>query len=70
MDNLRTGYTTGTCAAAAAKAAVSVLCDRQIDDQITIELPDGSIVTGVNSPLMHAASSAVLNGLKQLAEIL
>jgi uncharacterized protein (UPF0371 family) len=34
-----------------------------------IELPDGSVVTGVNSPLMHAASSAVLNALKQLAEI-
>ena len=34
-----------------------------------IELPDGSVVTGVNSPLMHAASSAVLNALKHLAEI-
>jgi len=26
-------------------------------------------VTGVNSPLMHAASSAVLNALKQMAEL-
>ena len=34
-----------------------------------IELPDGSVVVGVNSPLMHAASSAVLNALKQLADI-
>lgn len=34
-----------------------------------IELPDGSVVAGVNSPLMHAASSAVLNALKQIAEI-
>jgi uncharacterized protein (UPF0371 family) len=34
-----------------------------------IELPDGSVVTGVNSPLMHAASSAVLNALKHMAEI-
>ena len=34
-----------------------------------IELPDGSIVTGKNSPLMHAASSLVLNATKRLAEI-
>ena len=42
MDKLRTGYTTGTCAAAAAKAAVSLLCGRQVGDLVTIELPDGS----------------------------
>lgn len=34
-----------------------------------IELKDGSIVTGKNSPLMHAASSLVLNAVKTLAEI-
>ncbi len=34
-----------------------------------IELSDGSIVTGTNSPLMHAASSLVLNAAKQLAGI-
>jgi uncharacterized protein (UPF0371 family) len=34
-----------------------------------IELPDGTIVTGKNSPLMHAASSVILNAIKQLAEI-
>jgi uncharacterized protein (UPF0371 family) len=34
-----------------------------------VELPDGSIVTGSNSPLMHAASSLVLRAVKQLAEI-
>ncbi len=32
-----------------------------------IELPDGSIVTGKNSALMHAASSMLLNAIKQLA---
>jgi uncharacterized protein (UPF0371 family) len=32
-----------------------------------IELPDGSIVTGKNSPLMHAASAMVLNSIKKLA---
>lgn len=34
-----------------------------------MELPDGSIVTGCNSPLMHAAGSLVLNAAKQLAGV-
>jgi uncharacterized protein (UPF0371 family) len=34
-----------------------------------MELRDGSIVTGKNSPLMHAASSLVLNAIKRLAEV-
>ena len=34
-----------------------------------IALPDGTIVTGKNSPLMHASSSLVLNAIKALAEI-
>jgi uncharacterized protein (UPF0371 family) len=32
-----------------------------------IEMPDGSIVTGTNSTLMHAASALILNAVKQLA---
>jgi uncharacterized protein (UPF0371 family) len=34
-----------------------------------IQLPDGSIIIGKNSPQMHAASSLVLNAVKQLAGI-
>jgi uncharacterized protein (UPF0371 family) len=34
-----------------------------------LQLPDGKIVTGSNSPLMHAASSLVLNAVKRLAGI-
>jgi len=34
-----------------------------------IELGDGRLVTGRNSPLMHAASSAVLNAVKLLGEV-
>jgi uncharacterized protein (UPF0371 family) len=34
-----------------------------------IDLDGGSIVTGKNSPLMHAASSLVLNAVKRLAEV-
>jgi len=32
-----------------------------------IELPDGTIVTGKNSPLLHASSSLILNATKHLA---
>jgi uncharacterized protein (UPF0371 family) len=34
-----------------------------------IELHDGTIITGKNSPLMHAASSLILNATKHLAGI-
>ncbi|MCJ7811699.1 DUF1846 domain-containing protein [bacterium] len=34
-----------------------------------LELKDGSIITGKNSPLMHAASSLILNAVKRLAGI-
>ncbi len=34
-----------------------------------LELKNGSIITGKNSPLMHAASSLILNAVKELAGI-
>ncbi|NQT75838.1 MAG: DUF1846 family protein, partial [Candidatus Omnitrophica bacterium] len=34
-----------------------------------IELPNGKIATGKNSPLMHAASAAIINAIKDLADI-
>ncbi len=34
-----------------------------------IELPDGTIINGKNSPLLHAASSLILNAAKHLAGI-
>ncbi len=34
-----------------------------------LELPNGTVVMGKNSPLMHAASSVVINAVKHLAEI-
>ena len=45
------------------KGNISVYCGA------AIELKDGSIITGKNSPLMHASSSLVLNAIKKLAEI-
>ncbi|HOS96645.1 MAG TPA: DUF1846 domain-containing protein [Deltaproteobacteria bacterium] len=35
----------------------------------SLELKDGTIITGCNSPFMHAASSLVLKAVKSLAEI-
>ncbi len=34
-----------------------------------VELPDGAVVTGRNSPLLHAAAALVLNAIKELAGI-
>jgi len=34
-----------------------------------LELKSGAMITGKNSPLLHAASSLILNAIKQLAEI-
>ena len=34
-----------------------------------IELKDGTIITGCNSPMMHAASSLIIRAIKHLAEI-
>jgi uncharacterized protein (UPF0371 family) len=34
-----------------------------------VELPDGRVVTGCNSPLMHASSSLILNAVKHLAQL-
>jgi len=34
-----------------------------------IELDNGTVITGKNSPVMHAASAMVLNAIKQIAQI-
>ncbi len=50
-------------AEAAGKGHAGIYC------AAAIELPDGRIVTGKNSSLMHASSALVLNAVKTLADI-
>ncbi len=45
MKKLRSGYTTGACSAAAAKAAALMLITGYSQDQVTIPFPDGSRIT-------------------------
>jgi cobalt-precorrin-5B (C1)-methyltransferase len=45
MSSDRTGFTTGTCAAVATKAATMVLCGMEIPEEVNVTLPNGSIVT-------------------------
>jgi uncharacterized protein (UPF0371 family) len=59
------------------KAAQQAACDAEKQKKghegvfcgAALQLADGTIITGKNSPLMHAASSLVLNAVKTLARI-
>lgn len=54
---------------AAAEAMKGGKGDKGIFCGAAIELKDGSVLTGKNSPLLHAASSLILNAAKKLAGI-
>ncbi len=59
----------GPARQAAAEAAKTGKGFQGIFCGAALELPDGTLVAGKNSALFHAASSLVLNALKQLAGI-
>jgi uncharacterized protein (UPF0371 family) len=44
-------------------------CNNHIFCGAALEFHDGTLITGKNSPLMHAASSLILNAIKKLANI-
>jgi uncharacterized protein (UPF0371 family) len=54
---------------AARQAQASKKGNEGIFSGAALELPDGTIITGKNSPLMHAASSLIMNAIKHLAGI-
>jgi uncharacterized protein (UPF0371 family) len=59
----------GAARAAAAAAQASGKGNQGICCGAAIALPDGTLITGKNSPLLHAGSSLVLNTIKHLAGI-
>ncbi len=59
----------GPARQAAAEAQKAGKGNKGIFCGAAIELSDGTLVTGKNSPLLHATSALVLNAIKHLAEI-
>ena len=55
MSSLRSGYTTGSCAAAAAKAAVLLLADGRVVEHVEIPLPGG---VRIEFPLAYVRPAA------------
>jgi len=63
MKQLRAGFTTGSCAAAAAKAASMLLSELVVEDKVKIPLPDGgelSIPIAWKKKQGHTASAGVI----------
>src|SRR6516164_9147106 len=56
--NLRSGYTTGACAAAATKAALLALIDRRSLTEVAIRLPSGAVVAFA----LHSCSHTEMEG--------
>ena len=73
MEELEVKPTDRTTVEPARKAAMDAQERGKGNDGIfcgaAIELKNGTIITGKNSPLMHATSSLVLNTIKKLADI-
>lgn len=73
MRNLELGTTDRVVVAPAREAArLAPACGKGNNGfycGAALDLKDGRIVTGKNSPLLHAASSVVLNAVKTLAAI-
>ncbi|MDO9537580.1 MAG: DUF1846 domain-containing protein [Thermoplasmata archaeon] len=73
MEQLGVSYEDRKVVLPARQAAEQARLDNKGDEGYfcgaAIQLKDGRIITGKNSPLMHSASSLILNTIKILAEI-
>src|SRR5260370_1861255 len=65
---LRTGFTTGACAAAAAKAATRCLVGGLLLSEIETTLPNGSKVTFLLHRCEHAGSRAICSVIKDAGD--
>ena len=75
MDDLNISASDRTVVLPARKAAdeAATMPERCGNDGVfcgaAIQLHDGTVITGKNSPLLHAASSCIINAIKYLAEL-
>ncbi len=73
MEELEVGSESRPVVAPARRAAEEAQAQGRGNNGIfvgaAVELPDGRVVTGSNSPLLHAAASLILGSAKMLAEI-
>ncbi len=67
-DNLRSGFTTGACAAAATKAALLALIGQQRVGQVSIELPTGAAVTFTMLSSSHTATEGSASVIKDAGD--
>lgn len=65
---LRSGYTTGACAAAAAKGAALLLRDGTVADTVTITLPTGASASFTLHSSRHTAIAATCSVLKDAGD--
>ena len=68
-EHRRTVAAARQAGAAAERQHADTKGDQNVFCGAALELPDGRLITGVNSPLLHAASSVILNAIKELAQI-
>lgn len=73
MKDLEVGPLDRKVTAAARQAAEAAQAKGKGSEGVTcgaaLELPDGAVITGRNSALMHASSALILNAVKRLARI-
>jgi cobalt-precorrin-5B (C1)-methyltransferase len=68
VSALRSGYTTGSCAAAAAKAAVLLLAEGRVAERVEIPLPGGTRVTFPIAYVWPAAGGAEAGVIKDAGD--
>ncbi len=68
MNELRTGYSTGACAAAAAKAAALLLCGQPVPDSVAIDLPKDTVQLPIESARRLSATHARATVIKDAGD--
>src|SRR5262245_44574181 len=67
-DNLRSGYTTGTCAAAATKGALLALIDQRPITEVSIRLPGGAAVAFALHSCSHTETEGSASVIKDAGD--